>query len=382
MNNIKLLKILNFFEGFIIFAPVGVLYYYQVTESYTQAGMLMAIGALAIALFEVPTGLMSDYLGRKQIVIIGSIFAIAATIALSLANGFWMICLGKIFMGVQRSFFSGNNDALTYETLQDQNQEKDYLRQKGRQLSYYHLAIAISAGLCVLIVYFLGMRYAFILTSIPATLLAIGSLFLANPESKAEHLKSNIFADLKDSLKLFRNNRQLKYFSISDILQNGSSRVSYKFKDNFMALIWPAWSIGLLYLANNLMIVVSSRYADYFVKKFGDFKVFFYGSFITRMIALIPSVFVTPLTPLLNSFTGFTFGTLRAATSSVLQTNFSDKQRATMGSLISLGTNIVYAVLFVLLGLIADNIGPRVTYIALTIAMLPILLLYKRSFGK
>jgi hypothetical protein len=51
------------------------------------------------------------------------------------------------------------------------------------------------------------------------------------------------------------------------------------------------------------------------------------------------------------------------AQKSLLQKEFSDKQRATMGSLNSLGKSLFFGVVTILLGWVADKTNPRIALI-------------------
>ena len=70
------------------------------------------------------------------------------------------------------------------------------------------------------------------------------------------------------------------------------------------------------------------------------------------------------------------------ARDTLMQRSFTDRQRATMGSLISLGGNLLYAVVVFALGWFADRIGPQYALLAAELTTISVVLLYWRLFGR
>lgn len=112
-RNIKLLTWFNFFTDFRLYYPIAILYFAKVTGSFALGMSVFGLVQLSQAIFEVPTGVFSDYIGRKRTVIIGAIFAILSVISYSFGIT-WALFLGALLEGLQRSFYSGNNDALLH----------------------------------------------------------------------------------------------------------------------------------------------------------------------------------------------------------------------------------------------------------------------------
>ncbi|KKP65671.1 MAG: hypothetical protein US74_C0034G0015, partial [Parcubacteria group bacterium GW2011_GWA2_38_13] len=65
-KNIKLLAFFNFFTDLQFHSAVLVIYFAKVTNSFTLAMSLFAVSMISSALFEVPTGIFSDLIGRKR----------------------------------------------------------------------------------------------------------------------------------------------------------------------------------------------------------------------------------------------------------------------------------------------------------------------------
>jgi len=65
-KNIKLLGWFNFFTDFVFFAPVAIIYFQKVTGSFALGMSIFSVAYVSSAIFEVPTGVVSDLLGRKK----------------------------------------------------------------------------------------------------------------------------------------------------------------------------------------------------------------------------------------------------------------------------------------------------------------------------
>jgi MFS family permease len=66
------------------------------------------------------------------------------------------------------------------------------------------------------------------------------------------------------------------------------------------------------------------------------------------------------------------------AQAALQQRAFSDAQRATMASLISLGGNLLFALAVFAIGALADRVGPRFALLTAEILSIPVLFLFWR----
>lgn len=144
-KNVHLLSIFNFLIGFSLFAPLAIIYFSKVSGSFTLGASIFGITMLASAIFEVPTGIWSDKVGRKQTIILGSWARVIAFVLYAVGLSYWWLVAGAIFEGLSRSFYSGNNDAFLYDTLADSGKEKDFHEYQGKVSSTEQLAMGIAA---------------------------------------------------------------------------------------------------------------------------------------------------------------------------------------------------------------------------------------------
>src|SRR3989344_4440960 len=118
-RNIKLFYFLNFFTDFVFFAPVAIIYFAKVTGSYALGMSIFSIAYISSAIFEIPTGVVSDIFGRRLTVIFGALASVFCIVLYAIGATYWILVIGAVFQWVSRAFYSGNNDALLHDTLRE-----------------------------------------------------------------------------------------------------------------------------------------------------------------------------------------------------------------------------------------------------------------------
>ena len=88
--------------------------------------MIFSVVFLSQAILEIPTGLLSDFIGRRKTLLVGAFSAFLALFFYALGLNVWILVLGATFEGLGRSLFSGTAKALLYETLQEKKRLKEF----------------------------------------------------------------------------------------------------------------------------------------------------------------------------------------------------------------------------------------------------------------
>jgi len=112
------------------------------------------------------------------------------------------------------------------------------------------------------------------------------------------------------------------------------------------------------------------------IKRFGPTKTMFMSTLFNRLVAIFAYLKPTFLSPILLAFPSLTFGLFAVSESSMMQKEFSDGQRATMGSLNSCLGNIFFALFALGFGLVADGWGPTKTHLAGELHLLLLIPIY------
>ncbi len=365
-KNIRLLKIFNFLIGFSLFAPLAILYFSKVSGSYTLGASIFGITMLASAIFEVPTGIWSDRVGRRGTIILGSWARVIAFILYAIGLSYWWLVAGAILEGLSRAFYSGNNDAFLHDTLADDGLEGEYDEYLGKTSSTEQFALGISGFIGTIIGNF-SFIYLMWLSVLSQIYVLIISYKFHEPKNRSRN-NTNIYLHIKEALKLFVTNKKLRLLSMSSFLGFGFGESSYQFRSAFISVLWPIWAIGLSGLITNVSASISYWYSGKLIRKFNEFKILLFGSVYGKITSLIAYILPTVFSPLILTTMGLFYGVNEVSKNKLMQLEFTDHQRATMSSLNSLFGSITFALIFVTLGIFADSLGPSKALIILTLA--------------
>lgn len=377
-RNIRLISWLNFCTDFIFFAPVAILYFAHVTGSYALGMSIFSVAYVSSAIFEVPTGIVSDLVGRKKTTLLGALCAVLCVIFYALGGSYWVLMLGSLFQGLSRAFYSGNNDALLHDTLREIGKENEYHTYLGKTGSMFQFALAVAAvlgGFMAARSYSLVM-WASVVPQIGALLISIN---LVEPK-KINTESANVLSHLFASLKYFQQSRKLRLLSIVSALRFGLGESGYLLRSAFVAGIWPLWAIGVASSLANIGAALSYYFSGRFIDKFKPFHILNFEIISNRMVNFIALLFPTIVSPALLTASSLTFGVGSVALGSLLQKEFSQKQRATMGSINSLFGNILFGVCSVLVGVLADRTDARTALIVINVLLFAPLFFYRKIF--
>lgn len=377
-RNVRLFYIISFLGSLRFFGALQIIYFAQVTGSYVLGMSLFAVTTVSQAIFEVPTGIYSDMIGRKYTTVISLIITATAIAFYASGISYWVLFVGSILEGVGSAFSSGNGEAFLHDTLKESGKEAQYSKYYSRSGSIQHFGFAMAALLGGFIAT-ISFPAAVWLSVVSVTLAFVVSLFLIEPKVFTRN-QENIFVHLKDSIRAFTSNPKLRLLTISKTISYSIGESSYQFSSAFLNTLWPLWAIGILKTAIDLFASVSYAVSDKVLRKFGALPIMTYTFITSRIVNGIAYGFPTIISPVLLALTALYHGIQTTAKSSLTQKEYTDKQRATMGSLEALFQSIGFAIVSIFIGFIADFIGPAKVLLLTQILLLPILFLYWMMF--
>lgn len=375
-KNIKILSIFNFLIGFQLYSAILIIYFAKVTGSYALAMSIFSIIFISSAIFEIPTGIFSDIIGRQKTVVLGALSLLLATVFYALGQSYLILVIGGILEGLARSFFSGNNNALLYDSLAQEKKENEYHHYLGKVSSTEQLALAIGAVLGGFVAN-ISLSLVMWLSVIPNIFLVITSLGLVKTQ-KYLNQSGNIYSHLKEALNLFRKNYRLKILSITSATGFALGESGFQFGPIFVNSLWPLWAVGAARALSFVGGSISFYFAGPIIQKLKALNTLIINSVVSRILNLLALIFPTIASPAIMSATSLAYGSSEVAKNTLLQKEFTDEQRATLGSINSLAGSFLFGIVSFLLGLIADQIGPlRALIIINVLLIIPIILLWK-----
>lgn len=143
-RNITLYPWVKFCQNLIFWQAVWFLYF-QTQLSAADAITLYAIYDIGTTVLEVPSGYMSDRLGRRVTLIAAAIAGLIACILLVIGDSFAAFALAQLFFGAAAAFASGTDTALLYESLVAEGRADQVEAQELRAWRFTFTALALSA---------------------------------------------------------------------------------------------------------------------------------------------------------------------------------------------------------------------------------------------
>lgn len=378
-KNIRLLALFNFFTDFHLYTAILIIYFAKVTGSYALGMSLFSVAMVSSALFEVPTGVFSDYIGRKKTMIAGAVCSVSSVVFYAMGTSYLILFIGALFEGLQRAWYSGNNDALLYETLSSTNNKDSYDHYLGKTSSMFQVAAA--AGIIIGgIIATRSFSIIMWLSVIPQVICLMLSFFIVEP-TKQSGQNANIYSHLVTATKKLWSNNTLKLLSLNSIIGQAVGESTYQFRAAFVNTLWPLWAVGFSTVLSSVGAAASYWYSGKLIKKIGAYRLLLIANLYSKTINIASVAVATVISPVLMSTTSLFFGVSEVANSKLMQKEFTDDQRATLGSINSFMGNITFGIFAVVLGILADRFGPTKALLFAYLSYLPSLginwILYK-----
>ena len=365
-RNILLFKLYYLFSAVWPLAALAIVFFQKITGSYAFALGVFSIVNIAQSGAEVPTGVISDKIGRRKTMILSSALTALAYIIFALAGTFaykYLLILGAVIWAVADAFASGTDDALMYETMEELNKADEYDIVYARSKTFDQIGMGMGALIAAVVTYFYSL----------ATLAWVSVAFSVVPIVVCLHFVEPKIHNGEDctsmkhfiiAIKAFLQNKKLRMLSTIQMLSRGISFAGHRFEGAYFNMLIPTWAVNIARIIKQTCGAISFYIAPYF-RKFGFYRILVastIGMTIIKTTAVVLNNFATPF---IQSCVNIFWGTTSTAESALLQKELSPKQRATMGSIVSLLGGILSAVIYVLVGVVADTTSVWFAVVAL-----------------
>lgn len=137
---------------FLVLMPVVVPFFSSHGLSMQEIFQLQAIFAISIVILEVPSGYVSDLLGRKRCLIAASAFHGIAFSVLAVGDDFGDFVVFELLAALATSLFSGTDVALIYDSVEALEERGNTSRYLGKRLLFSQVGETLAALLCAVLV--------------------------------------------------------------------------------------------------------------------------------------------------------------------------------------------------------------------------------------
>ncbi|MEL6959053.1 MAG: MFS transporter, partial [Pseudomonadota bacterium] len=143
-RNIPLYRWSRFLRSLLFWQAVWFLYFQNILSA-AEAILLYAVFDVAVTLLEVPSGYMSDRIGRRKTLLLSAVAAFLGALLLGVGDSFATFAAAQICLGVGGALASGTDEAILYESLEATNRAEEIEQQEVVAWRYSFSALALSA---------------------------------------------------------------------------------------------------------------------------------------------------------------------------------------------------------------------------------------------
>jgi len=349
-NNIIKLYLLKAVKWFMIVMPIIVLFFESKGLSLTQIMILQGTYSLFVALFEIPSGFFADIYGRKNSLVIGSIFLFLGYVIFSFFSGFNEFLFAEILLGIGGSLISGADSAILYDTLLEIKEEDKYTKIEGRTYAIGNF----SEGIAGVLGGFLAMTSINMPVYIQTIVMFLSipiAMTLVEPKSSYKLAKSfsSIITVVKDT---FIYQRKLRWYIVySSSMGIATLSIAWFVQPFLMEIDTPIIYYGIIWAFLNFTAGITSYYSYLF----NNHNLLIYISLIMIISLILLGVNVSYFGLIFIILIYLLRGVITPKLRNLINMNSTSERRATVLSLRSFVIRISFAVIAPILGYISDS---------------------------
>lgn len=365
-------KIIRNYGIFMLFQGLAISFFFGTYQlflvekglSLLEINLLNSCFMLANFLFEIPTGVIADFFGRKRSVIIGLWLYALSFLIYFLSDYFWQFLVAEIIGALAATCISGALESLVVDALNVEGGQ-NYSNRLFRKAEIRSIGVLIG----VIIGSYVGqfnLAWPWMLSVIAFSFLALLSnfLFVKDAGQIKESEGRNLIAIKKiaqDSISYgFKNKRLMFIVSFAAILAFSVQPINMYwpilFKDNFNL---PVKFMGFIFAASILIIYGASQLSELWQKRVKCEKKAIFFSQVFTILGIFGCYYFLDLSLFIVFFLIHESGRglFSPLYRSYVNKSINDKNRATVLSFESMLTKAGASLGLIFGGLIADNFG-------------------------
>lgn len=375
----NIISVINFLFGLQFITPYLALYMQNQLQSLSQVALVFAFQSASMVIFEIPSGLSADILGRKKSLIISGMLQLISLILLYISSNIVGFIFFAIFQGIITGFTLKTSESYLYEALVKRNEVQDYKKHYINIQGMWSVGATVSSLSSGFLAFF-NIKSLIISSIAVSCLIPYLSLFLTDIKPKKIKRK-NYFKTLNKILNHELFTKSITAFVLFNIFYLGVFNESLKLKSilfNYKTISIEL--IGLFTAFFYFMTTLGLRASHYISTKYSDYKVFLIG-----LSGFITSTFFSILTSgiisvLIFSLNGFFFSINNPVISHLLNKNISDYHRATTISVFRLFSNFAQLILGIWISIASIYLEITDIYLLMSLLLITLLYFFKQMF--
>ncbi|MGE7915725.1 MFS transporter [Lysinibacillus xylanilyticus] len=360
----------GFFGNFYFERGIWILYLLHLKFSLYEIGILQAILNITMTVFELPSGIISDYLRRRKTLFLGHLFIILYMLIFVFSQDFWFLALGHVIYGIGLSLISGTEESYLYESYEKEGKVESYGKGIGIYVACVTAALALSMGLGGYL-QLISWHLIFYMGIFMHLLSLIFIFSLEDVDIYEKSSKQSIKSILNDSYNVLRENTTLIYLIFALAIFSSIISVYYMYGQKLLFnLQIDIKEVGLIFSIISLLQVVISLVSSRISDKYNQKDTIFFILFIILIFYLVSLINNTYLVLLAFIVINTLYALFEPITSVLFNNEVKTNIRATLLSVINLATSLIMAIIFPLIGFLGEYIDLNIVLVIVGVSSL------------
>jgi len=356
----------KFLADFWVLVPILVPFYKANGMSATQILTIQAAFSLSQLIFEIPSGYLSDVIGRRKTLIAAAALMFGGLCLYGFSTTFWRFVIAELVLGVAGALRSGTDSALLFDTLKELKDEGRYKFFEGRAEFWCRTGTAVSSIAGGLLGALATLRLPFYVNIATALLMVIIACTLREPtREKLPH--GNPFINvLKISHYSMTHLPLLRVMLYSGIIGSSGVTAIWGYFMFYGKIGLPVYWYGVLFAAMQMASAFGARHSHALVVLIGEKACYTFvalSGVVFVCFGLSNSLLLIPLI-LVNAFLWGASTPLLLERVNILTTS---DIRATTLSVSSMVNRILYVIGGPLFGWVTDYYSLATAFLAMGI---------------
>ncbi len=353
-RNVYLLRALKILKGAMFFLPTISLFYASNGLSTTDLFIVQALFSVAMIFFEIPSGYFADRLGTVNSIRLGCFVYAFGYWVYAFSFNFTTILIAELLLGIGLAFVSGADSALLYDSLMSESKEGTYKKELGKQSVGFSVSEA-GAALLGGFLAALSLRLPLYVQAVVMSCLVPLSLFLVQTKLHKRTTHRSVLHDMAFVVHdAFKKKAVLGFVLHGSIISASTLTMVWFVQPYLTASAVPIVYFGAVWAVINLSVGFFALYADRFEKLCGlNNSLLVLSLAVGVSYILLGTTYSWVLLPLLFVF-AFTRSARSAIVEDYLHARTESSVRATILSVNSMLSRLIFAVCSPFLGYMAD----------------------------
>ncbi len=366
LSNIWKVYLFRFLISFNLVAPILVPFYLHLGFNATQIFTLSAIATASTLLFEIPSGYLSDVLGRKKTLLLCGIFYSLGAIIYAIFSNFYLFIFAQIFGGIGGSLLSGTDTSIMWDSLKTAKKASDFKKVEGKSRFFIRIA-ASSASFLGGLLALISLRMPFIAGVFVLMALIPLSMIFIEPPRKKRRVGKNVIFDIGKISKFIVSHKKIMSITLYNSLVCSMMLIvvtAYYLYYNLLG--FNATDNGIIYgvfMIISAIGALSTHNLEKIIGKRNSFILLLFPTFIFLLLGYFESMILIPLI-FLN---GFIWGFSRPLFSGYTNELIKSEIRATALSVTNMFKVLPVVIFSPLLGKLIDATSLSISFYAIGI---------------